>query len=465
MIKLAYKKHLDLKSNNNDIYQMIKIGKQSLKDVCNHLNENYYKLLKTHQHYIEKNIKDVTFYENKVLDKLSTDRVLIFNDLLEQTTCRSEVLKTLSNLLDEKMTFKICDKDIDVNNIDYSLYDDEINKTEKELDYLKKEKKIKLKELKIIKNNIERLSYYVSFIKSFGLESPVLNNLNCNKTVSKKMLLIYFITDKTKRNISLLNLKYSKKFSKSFIEDEIKYQMYVMEKNKLKDEMKELNKKISTETTNFEYYSKLKNEILSLKDDKCFYKHLKRFFSLNFNNENLINYLHEFYNDENHKFQLTNDMAIHQIFKKMRYSLEEDLELTIEFSKDLNKEIRDIRLHQYVIRNKILNIDFSDLDNEILEFIDQTKEKVSFFEENKEILLRAEMNKTFVTWEDSYHYIISKFLEHQAFFKGVVYIFKDSIGIDIVTVVLDNIDKKYIEIDFDSFTSIIMALKKIKINR
>jgi hypothetical protein len=75
------------------------------------------------------------------------------------------------------------------------------------------------------------------------------------------------------------------------------------------------------------------------------------------------------------------------------------------------------------------------------------------------------MNKTFVTWEDSYHYIISKFLEHQAFFKGVVYIFKDSIGIDIVTVVLDNIDKKYIEIDFDSFTSIIMALKKIKINR
>lgn len=467
MIELTYKNYLTIHEKEEKLNIYDKIGKksQSMKEVADKLSEEYYNLLNSQKDYINKMIKDVKYYENKVLDKISSDRVFVFNDILKQNNCRQEVLNTLASLLDNKLTFEICDKNIDVTNIDYSLYDKEIEETKKEVKFLNKEKQIKLKELNIIKKNLDKYSHYIKFVKSYGLESPVFNNLNCNTSLPDNFFKTLFISDSEIRQLSFLNLRYQKKFNKNFMQDEVKYQMFKMEKDKLKKDLKNISKKLNKEKDNLSYYENLKKEILSLKEDKFFYKHLKRFFSKNFNNENLVDYLHDFYNDENHKFQLTNDIAILRIFKEIKYSLKKDLELTEEFSKDLRKVIREIRLKQYTIRKKVLNIDFSKLENEINTFINQTEEKILFFEENKEILLRAELNKTFITSDESYHYIISKFLEHQEYFQGVAYIFKESIGIEIVTSILSNFQKEYIDVRFDSFIDILLELKKIQINR
>ena len=145
----------------------------------------------------------------------------------------------------------------------------------------------------------------------------------------------------------------------------------------------------------------------------------------------------------------------------MIHSLEQDLLKIKHVTEDLNFFIRKIRLVQYQRRNKILDIDFSEMKAEITEFFQQIEEKLAFFNENKDLLVKAKMNKKFNSWEDSYSYILSKFLENHQFFKGVVYIFKDKLGKELVYSILSSFDKEYVEINFDSLIPIIKEVKSL----
>jgi hypothetical protein len=458
--KLKYKEYLPVIKNDTHCLVTMCKGKQSLKMVGDILYEKVYTKFKSEEVYIKKNIEEIEIYRKKINDKISSDRVFVFNDLLSKSKNRSEVINALSELLNEKVTLKICDKEIDLKNINYNLYEKELNNSLKEVEFFKKAKKIKLKELTIIKRNIKNLSYYSSFLKKYNLKSPVLNSHSYSHKKFKIDFLNLFHSNSSVRLLTKLNNKYSKtKENRDFLQDEIKYQMFVLEKNKIKCDLKVLSGKSAYWNSNTIKYKKLREEILELKDDKLLYKHLKKFFSLHFNNENLLDYLHNFYKDENTKFNLTNDIAIAHIFSNILESLEEDLIKIQHVGTDVNYFIRLIRLQQYQRRNKTLNIDFSMLENDVEEFFSHIEEKMNFFHENKDILLKAEMNKKFNSWEDSYSYILSKFLENHEFFKGVVYIFKDKLGKDLITSILESFDKKYLEINFDSLIDIIKEVK------
>ena len=99
----------------------------------------------------------------------------------------------------------------------------------------------------------------------------------------------------------------------------------------------------------------------------------------------------------------------------MIHSLEQDLLKIKHVTEDLNFFIRKIRLVQYQRRNKILDIDFSEMKAEITEFFQQIEEKLAFFNENKDLLVKAKMNKKFNSWEDSFIYIIKVFRKSSVF--------------------------------------------------
>lgn len=453
--QLKYKDYLELNiaKDVDIVFKEIK-GDKTLRDIGDILYKKAYKTLKIKEKYIIDFLEEVKSYRKKINEKVSSDRVFVFNDLVEKSKNREQVIKGLTLLINKDLHIDICGKKIDIKNINYSLYEEELVNIKNNIEKIKEDKKIKLKELIIIKNNINELSLYSSFVNKYNLSIPYkIKSDNKNEN-------IFFIDfKKIKENISLFKLNYMyskfiKNEKRNFFKDEIKFLMLLNEKEKIKDSLKEINEKslsLDNELIKIEYFN---NEVSNLKNNTCFYKHLKKFFSLHFDDNKLIKYLINNYEKNNTKFDLPSNIAFSNFFVGLISSLEKDLFIIKNIMNDLDLFIRKIRLNQYKRKTKIFKIDFSYLDNDLEEFFEYIEDKICFFKNNKNIFLKNKINKKFNSWQEAYFFIMTDFSNIESNEKSLIYIYNEELKLILSEERFNEINKNNIEINFNSLIEI-----------
>lgn len=241
------------------------------------------------------------------------------------------------------------------------------------------------------------------------------------------------------------------------------YNLYIEEKQKIKNDLEKNRLILKEKEKLYLDIFNLHNDISELRNENKFLEYVQDFFKKNLEDIEFVHYVDKFYYYKNEKFKYTYDLAIFNILHTCRESIESDLYVLKTLLNDILPIFKKIRIYKHSLKNKELDLNIKQIEEDFNTIYEFMNIKNLFFQKTKDNLLNSELKERFCTWEETYNFLIFKFIEYPEFSEGASYIFQDKIGEDLIHSIFESQNKKQLSLSLDSLQDLLFTLKKLQI--
>tara|TARA_B100000073_G_scaffold210136_1_gene174417 strand:+ start:4619 stop:5827 length:1209 start_codon:yes stop_codon:yes gene_type:complete len=277
---------------------------------------------------------------------------LVFQDIKKNKT-KKQLIDFLNSIFKD-IKINIYNINIDLNNIDFTIFDEKIKNVKKDIYFYNSEKKIKLKELDMTKKYLINLSIYKNFKRDFKdsiFDQYYTKNRNkILKNLGNKIFVKQYINDKY----------YKFKFSRCLLKDEFQYKIYKEEEKYIQNSLIELELNIIEKQKLLNNLIKSKDYLFNLKKEDFFINELNNFFIKNID----IQHSELIKNKNLNKYYFN-----YNIICLILDNLHKELFLLNDFYNEEWKFFKKIRCFQYTQKNRLFQIEREKIDEEISVYI------------------------------------------------------------------------------------------------
>lgn len=370
-----------------------------LKEIANNV-ENTLQNIQEANSDIDKKINEVKHTKYLCLEKIFFEKNEIFQKIVSKYKTKEKILEIINYIFSNNITTSVCDQPVDFNNINYNIFDEDLDNLENEIIYINGIKKLKLKELEVTKKYLQNLFVY----KEYKLCRPDL--VFDNYFIRNKNSIIRNI--KNKRFVSqYINYKiYKHKFERCLVKDCMKYQEYKIEEENIQKSLIELELELIEKQEKLERVKSSKKELYSIKEEEQFVSLLKKFFVLNFDYEHFLK-LNE--KEENIK----SNFSFYYFQNKFISNLFFNIDFEVESLKSLYDKkwlfYKQIRCFQYCRKESSFKYSFKQTKSEIKSHVKEIKEKIKFIELFTNLCLDENQHINIFQIEEFFSYISKKY--------------------------------------------------------
>ena len=241
-----------------------------LKDIISD-TEKRLSLIKENKENLDSKLIELYELRKNCCSHFQFQKDLIFKDILKKYKNKKQLLDFLNSLF-ERIDVIIFDVNVDLNNINFTIFDNQIENIKKDICFYNSEKKIKLKELEMVKKYLNGLSVYKQFKRDFTnsvFDQYYTKNRNkILKNLGNTSFIKQYINDKY----------YKLKFSRCLLKDEFQYKEYQKEEECIKNSLIELELNIIEQQNLLDNLNRAKKKLVNLKNEDFFIKELNSFF-------------------------------------------------------------------------------------------------------------------------------------------------------------------------------------------
>lgn len=328
-----------------------------LKDIITN-TEKRLSLIKENKDNLDTKLLELNELKEKSYQEFQFQKNIIFKDLLKEYPTKNQILEFM-NFVFNKIEINLFNLQVDLNNIDFTIFDNKIDNIQKDIAFYNSEKKIKLKELEMIKKYLNGLSIYKKFKRDFSssvFDQYYTKNRNkIFKNISNTNFIKQYINDKY----------YKLKFSRCLLKDEFQYQEYKKEEECIKNALIDLELNIIEQQNLLNELVESKTKLNNLKNDNFFIKELNNFFIENFD----INHINYIKNDK-HNFNFNKYYFNHKVISNILENISIEIKLLDKLYKKKWNFFKKIRCFQYTQKYKSFKLKKDQIDNEILKYIE-----------------------------------------------------------------------------------------------
>lgn len=353
----------------------------SLKEIISN-TEKRLSIIKENKENLDSKLTELNELKKMSYEYFNFQKNILFKNILKKYKSKKQVIEFMNSIFD-KIEIDIYDLKVDLNNIDFTIFDNKINNIKKDIGFYNSEKKIKLKELEMVKQYISGLSIYKQFKRDFSSSVFDQHYTNNRNKILKNIGNVNFVKQ-------YINDKYYKlKFSRCLLKDEFRYKEYEKEKESIKCSLIDLELIIIEKQNLLNDLICAKEKLMNLKDENFFIKELNSFFIKNFdikhnqliNNKNFNKYyfnykticlilnnlknelilLEEFYNKKWEFFKKIRCFKYTQKYKSFKFKKEE---IELEISEYINNLYEQYKIFKKIITINLENINNININNE-----------------------------------------------------------------------------------------------------
>tara|TARA_Y100000588_G_scaffold184845_1_gene198746 strand:+ start:1645 stop:2856 length:1212 start_codon:yes stop_codon:yes gene_type:complete len=324
-----------------------------LKDIISD-TEKRLSLIKENKENLDSKLIELYELRKNCCSHFQFQKDLIFKDILKKYKNKKQLLDFLNSLF-ERIDVIIFDVNVDLNNINFTIFDNQIENIKKDICFYNSEKKIKLKELEMVKKYLNGLSVYKQFKRDFTnsvFDQYYTKNRNkILKNLGNTSFIKQYINDKY----------YKLKFSRCLLKDEFQYKEYQKEEECIKNSLIELELNIIEQQNLLDNLNRAKKKLVNLKNEDFFIKELNSFFIENFDIEHakLIN------NKKFNKYYFN-----YKVISLILNNLKNEILLLDNFYNKKWKFFKKIRCFQYTQKYKSFEFKKDQIESEIIQYIE-----------------------------------------------------------------------------------------------
>ena len=324
-----------------------------LKDIISD-TEKRLSLIKENKENLDSKLIELYELRKNCCSHFQFQKDLIFKDILKKYKNKKQLLDFLNSLF-ERIDVIIFDVNVDLNNINFTIFDNQIENIKKDICFYNSEKKIKLKELEMVKKYLNGLSVYKKFKRDFTnsvFDQYYTKNRNKKlRNLGNTSFIKQYINDKY----------YKLKFSRCLLKDEFQYKEYQKEEECIKNSLIELELNIIEQQNLLDNLNRAKKKLVNLKNEDFFIKELNSFFIENFDIEHakLIN------NKKFNKYYFN-----YKVISLILNNLKNEILLLDNFYNKKWNFFKKIRCFQYTQKYKSFEFKKDQIESEIIQYIE-----------------------------------------------------------------------------------------------
>lgn len=324
-----------------------------LKDIISD-TEKRLSLIKENKENLDSKLIELDELKKNYCSHFKFQKDLIFKDILKKYKNKKQLLEFFNSLF-ERIEVTIFDVNVDLNNINFTIFDNQIENIKKDICFYNSEKKIKLKELEMVKKYLNGLSVYKQFKRDFTnsvFDQYYTKNRNkILKNLGNTSFIKQYINDKY----------YKFKFSRCLLKDEFQYKEYQKEEECIKNSLIELELNIIEQQNLLDNLNTAKERLVNLKNEDFFIKELNSFFIENFDVEHakLIN------NKKFNKYYFN-----YKVVSLILNNLKKEILLLDNFYNKKWEFFKKIRCFQYTQKYKSFEFKKDEIESEIIQYIE-----------------------------------------------------------------------------------------------
>lgn len=324
-----------------------------LKDIISD-TEKRLSLIKENKENLDSKLIELDELRKNCCSHFNFQKDLIFKDILKKYKNKKQLLEFLNSLFD-RIDITIFDVNIDLNNINFTIFDNQIENIKKDICFYNSEKKIKLKELEMVKKYLNGLSVYKQFKRDF-------TNSVFDQYYTKNRNKIFKNIGNTSFIKQYINDKYYKlKFSRCLLKDEFQYKEYQKEEECIKNSLIELELNIIEQQNLLDNLNTAKERLVNLKNEDFFIKELNSFFIENFD----IEHAKSINNKKFNKYYFN-----YKVISLILNNLKNEILLLDNFYNKKWKFFKKIRCFQYTQKYKSFEFKKDEIESEIIQYIE-----------------------------------------------------------------------------------------------
>ena len=324
-----------------------------LKDIISD-TEKRLSLIKENKENLDSKLIELDELRKNCFSHFKFQKDLIFKDILKKYKNKKQLLEFLNSLFD-RIDITIFDVNIDLNNINFTIFDNQIENIKKDICFYNSEKKIKLKELEMVKKYLNGLSVYKQFKRDF-------TNSVFDQYYTKNRNKIFKNIGNTSFIKQYINDKYYKlKFSRCLLKDEFQYKEYQKEEECIKNSLIELELNIIEQQNLLDNLNTAKERLVNLKNEDFFIKELNSFFIENFD----IEHAKSINNKKFNKYYFN-----YKVICFIVNNLKNEILLLDNFYNKKWKFFKKIRCFQYTQKYKSFEFKKDEIESEIIQYIE-----------------------------------------------------------------------------------------------
>lgn len=372
----------------------------SLKEIIINTEERL-SIINKNKENLKYKLIELNELKKRSYESFDFQKKLIFKEILKKHKSKKNIIEFFNSIFN-KIEINIYNINVDLNNIDFTIFNNKINNIKKDICFYNSEKKIKLKELEMVEKYINGLSVYKKFKHDLSYNIFDKHYINNRDKILKNISNVNFIKQ-------YINDKYYKlKFSRCLLKDEFRHEEYKKEKDFIKSSLIDVELIIIEKQNLLNDLLNAKEKLINLKNDDFFIKELNYFFIKNFNikhnqlinNKNFNKYYFNYkticliFDNLKKELILLEDIYNKNwiFFKKIRCSKYTQKYRTFKFKKEeiefeISQYINNL-YKQYEVFKKIINIDIENVNNITV----NTEDDFLLFVNNK---LGFKINKNF----------------------------------------------------------------------